>query len=458
MSDFFSDIKVLKKDDSTNNAGIIQLQEALSNHYDFIVLDTHGGIGQSYKDSHNIVSGVLKSNPTTLLATSTIYYSDTYDYLIGQGLTTKDFATGKAGEGDSNVYVWITTDFLGDSRFDKSCVMITACSSAKRIDYSESDDKGSMIGAFINRGASIVTGAKVDMKSSALELIVSKCLDYMSNGLSFQRSFSYLTEKGGKLDSWLRTWFEYKRDHVSFWKNLSFKPWNIPDNYILEMNKKGNEPFFFFNPFPTLDDIKPQSMNVDLHWECLLNSFSMEWYYDIVNGVSQKKDYPYNVLYDVYVDGARLDNSLNPNNTDKTASCTLTPGEHSWHVVAVILEEDTALTSYQSEEGHFNVPANITVESVSIDKIALELAIGNTATLTATVLPDNATNKNVSWTSSNESVATVSSIGEVTGISKGNAIITVKTEDGGKTATCNVTVKESTVGGDIEGTEEDPWN
>ena len=85
----------------------------------------------------------------------------------------------------------------------------------------------------------------------------------------------------------------------------------------------------------------------------------------------------------------------------------------------------------------------IPVESVSLDKTAIELSVGGTSALATTVLPDNATNKNVIWTSDNETVATVTSTGTVKGVAKGNAIITVSTVDGGKTATCNVTVKET---------------
>ena len=67
-------------------------------------------------------------------------------------------------------------------------------------------------------------------------------------------------------------------------------------------------------------------------------------------------------------------------------------------------------------------------------------ALGATETLIATVSPANATNKSVTWSSSNTSVATVSSNGLVTAVSPGTTTITVRTEDGKKTAICKVTV------------------
>ena len=79
------------------------------------------------------------------------------------------------------------------------------------------------------------------------------------------------------------------------------------------------------------------------------------------------------------------------------------------------------------------------VESVSLDRTSAELTEGDEITLTATVKPDNATNKGVSWKSSDPSVASVSE-GKVTALKPGKATITVKTDDGGKTATCEVTV------------------
>jgi uncharacterized protein YjdB len=92
----------------------------------------------------------------------------------------------------------------------------------------------------------------------------------------------------------------------------------------------------------------------------------------------------------------------------------------------------------------------VAVESVTIDKSSLELTEGETATLVATVKPDNATNKTVTWSSSNQSVATVDQNGTVTAVAEGNTTITAKAGD--KTATCTVTVKKNGMNaGDPEG-------
>lgn len=86
-----------------------------------------------------------------------------------------------------------------------------------------------------------------------------------------------------------------------------------------------------------------------------------------------------------------------------------------------------------------NVGSSSGIESVTLDKEKLTLPVGSTATLTATVFPEDATNKNVTWASDNEEVATVAD-GVVTAVAGGTANITATTEDGGHTATCEVTV------------------
>ena len=83
----------------------------------------------------------------------------------------------------------------------------------------------------------------------------------------------------------------------------------------------------------------------------------------------------------------------------------------------------------------------VRVSGVTLDKSELSIKEGDTETLVASVLPYNASNKNVVWSSSDDSIATVSSNGTVSGVSAGNADITVTTEDGGFTAQCSTSVK-----------------
>jgi len=93
-------------------------------------------------------------------------------------------------------------------------------------------------------------------------------------------------------------------------------------------------------------------------------------------------------------------------------------------------------------------PLVILVASITLDKTSHTFTItsGTEATLqlTATILPSDATVQTVRWTSSDPTVATVSNEGLVTAIAKGTTVITVTTDDGEKTATCDITVDPGT--------------
>ena len=87
-------------------------------------------------------------------------------------------------------------------------------------------------------------------------------------------------------------------------------------------------------------------------------------------------------------------------------------------------------------------PSRIEVSGVSLDQTSLTLTVGGTASLAATVSPADATDKTVTWSSSNESVATVKN-GTVTAVAVGSATITAKA--GSKSANCSVTVSAKEV-------------
>ena len=86
----------------------------------------------------------------------------------------------------------------------------------------------------------------------------------------------------------------------------------------------------------------------------------------------------------------------------------------------------------------------VSVSSVSLNRTSLTLSKGGTFTFTATVKPSTATDKSLTWTSSNSAVAKVDKNGKVTAVKNGTAVITCKSANG-KTATCTVTVKKITV-------------
>ncbi|MGN1126408.1 MAG: Ig domain-containing protein [Ruminococcus sp.] len=86
---------------------------------------------------------------------------------------------------------------------------------------------------------------------------------------------------------------------------------------------------------------------------------------------------------------------------------------------------------------------SILVKEITLDKTATVLYTGRTTTLKATLTPDNATNKTVKWSSSNNSVATVTQSGVVKGVRAGVATITARALGGPVLATCKVTVRQS---------------
>ena len=125
-------------------------------------------------------------------------------------------------------------------------------------------------------------------------------------------------------------------------------------------------------------------------------------------------------------------------------------------VAKVTIDNLTANTDYAAglyqvsfsnengESGKVDVPAfktkPINVTGVTLDKSTLSLEEGATGNLVATVAPSTASDKTVTFASSDATIATVDNAGKVTAVKAGNADITVTTKDGNKTAKCTLTV------------------
>jgi len=122
-------------------------------------------------------------------------------------------------------------------------------------------------------------------------------------------------------------------------------------------------------------------------------------------------------------------------------------------VVTAVGAGSATITATANDGSGYNATCAITVNprlvsSITLNETTKTLNVGETLTLSATVAPNDATNKNVTWSSSDSSVAEVAQDGKVTAKGAGTATITATAADGsGKTGTCSVTVNAPVVSG-----------
>ncbi|WP_075601965.1 Ig-like domain-containing protein [Saccharicrinis aurantiacus] len=116
-------------------------------------------------------------------------------------------------------------------------------------------------------------------------------------------------------------------------------------------------------------------------------------------------------------------------------------------VVSAITTGDAIITVSSADDESISDQCSVSVSnnvinptSITLSETTLDLSVGNSITLEAIITPNNATDKTVSWKSSDTSVATVDALGKVNAIAEGSAIITATTNTGNKSVTCDITV------------------
>lgn len=138
------------------------------------------------------------------------------------------------------------------------------------------------------------------------------------------------------------------------------------------------------------------------------------------------------------------DKSVTWSTSDKAVATVSSKG------VVTGVKAGTATITVKTNDGGYKATCKITVlqhaSSVRLNTSSAKLAKGKSMTLTATVLPTDTSNKNVTWSSSNTNILTVNELGQVTAHTVGEATVTAKTVDGGYTAKCSITVYEPVTG------------
>jgi len=133
--------------------------------------------------------------------------------------------------------------------------------------------------------------------------------------------------------------------------------------------------------------------------------------------------------------------TVSPASGSGNATITVTAATNTEYVsrTATVTISGTGVTAQTVSITQAASPV-ISVTGILFDVISVDFTVGDTEQLSASVTPSNATNQNLIWSSSNESVVTVDANGLITAVGEGTATITVTTEDGGFSASCTVNV------------------
>ena len=211
----------------------------------------------------------------------------------------------------------------------------------------------------------------------------------------------------------------------------------IPVNLQNDISVKGLQ-FNFYTPEGF--EVQGVSKTNRMAENAIVGSMQREGFYAVM---------VYNVTTNVCVEEAGNGTILNI--SVKVPANAAGPYEMSMRDIIIMMTDGTRY-EYAEASATIITPSTQTTlcSSIALDNTSATMNTGETMQLTATVLPDDAANKTVTWTSSDRSVATVSSNGLVTALTAGTATITATTCDGSNlSATCNVTVTTESSSGNV---------
>lgn len=168
---------------------------------------------------------------------------------------------------------------------------------------------------------------------------------------------------------------------------------------------------------------------------------------DVVMRVNEQKTFNYTILPTNATDKSVYWYTVSGNCTVDTDTGMVTARYVGVDYVNVVTYDGRFSASCKITVTDGSGDSNIPVNGVTLSPNSLSLKVNETSNLYATISPSNATNKNLTWYTSNSSIATVNANGMVTGVGIGTCYISVTTQDGSYSSNCQVIVSESSSGG-----------
>ena len=350
----------IKKDTSAN---ILLFKGSNLQQYKYVFIDTHGGIG--YFVDNPETSGV--ANQTVFLSGTRFSARRARHYQLTKQLTRDQIAISYEEENDYRFCM--NTAFISSTDFSSTnpLFFLGACHSAE---IENNLQGGSMIGTLLSNHAGAIAGYSGPIASNVNSFYAKYILLLMSNGFSFQNASKYWKENeafeeycasGRYYLSNPEVWEEEDKEELSKLTAAQRDGGHIDKGLYRYYPPHPANEYYLINPVPELNTPPDAFMGqtVQFTWECDLNPFDFDFnFMQYKDGriIPNSNHFKFEVHYDLYIDGSRLGKTIYTDDTDNKASWNpSSAGDHSWYVVAKIMEGDTVLASYQSDTKRFTV-------------------------------------------------------------------------------------------------------
>ena len=368
----FSEVEVLPDD----KADVMKFRGENLAKNDCIIIKTHGGTGYNAKVDTFMFIPYLRDwrNHQTISMTGTEYNKKSVRALLDSGLLSWDDVAIAQTEASNAFYFCFTTRFLDevdDHAFDNAIVMLQQCESAV---IPEGD--GSLIQAFLDKGASVVTGYRESIHNRINSYMTEDMITSMTSGFSLQDAYQFWQNSACYSE-----YSAYLRGEVSQEEQL------YCDHTLFHYYPENSIPYFIRDFFPTLNTASINGNSAHLSWNTILSPYDpyQKWA-ERMNGGIYFTTY-LDIIYEVYVDNKLVSEE---NLTEKYLDVpSLSVGDHKWYVIAKGVEQGRELFAYQSKVGDFNVEAKPeATPHISVNKnnvVFGEVVIGDTSSKTITI-------------------------------------------------------------------------
>ena len=368
----FSEVEVLPDD----KADVMKFRGKNLAKNDCIIIKTHGGTGYYAKVDTFLFIPYMKDerNQQTISMTGTEYNKKSVNALLNSGLLSWDDVAIAQIEGSNAFYFCFTTRFLDevdDHAFDNAIVMLQQCESAV-IPKGE----GSLIQAFLDKGASVVTGYRESIHNRINSYMTEDMITSMISGFSLQDAYHFWQNAPCYAD-----YSTYLKSQVSKEDKL------YCDHTLFHYYPENSVPYFIRDYFPTLNTASINGNKAHLSWNSILESYDpyQKWGERRVGSIYYTTNI--DIIYEVYIDKKLVsEENLKEKSLDVPS---LTVGEHKWYVIAKGVEKGKELFAYQSKEGDFNIETELEpAPHISINTNSVEfgeVVLGETASHSVTI-------------------------------------------------------------------------